>query len=356
MRRALLLGLLAAACRDLPDVTAAGEHVLIAADPELEMCGGSMAHLDEFIARLCAEFGIEPPTGDDRPLGYWLRIEDFKARTRCAEGSACMRNGTFYAWWMPATHEVVHAVLFPYGRTLPLLAEGVAVAYQGLGAEVGEGNVSLDLDIAPLIAIRRSHDLLHTKDGYIRAGNYVAFLVERYGAAAVLQLMTLVDPMADEAELDHAFRVALGVSLEQTIEGYRSQPRYCSQLSYDAKLIECAAPELTWQGGRIAEYRALACEQEDVVGPLEGGAAAVFRTLQIDEAGWYILEFFGDAPSNRLSLRPCGGCDHEDDIALHAGEPARREWLPAGVYSVRLLGPTSARTSVGVRITPDPSQ
>lgn len=351
MKRALLAGLLTA-CRELPEVTSEGKHVRLAADPEFELCGGTMVHIDEFVARLSAEFGIDPPTGEDRPLGYWLRTDDFQDRSGCAEGTACQSRGTFYAWWMPANHEIVHAVLEPFGSTLPLLSEGLAVAYQGLDTAYDPGTTSLNLDIAPLVAIRRSIDLLHTKNGYRRAGNYVALLIERHGPAAVLRLVSLVDWNASEDEIDRAFRDALGVSLDDTLKDYERSVRYCSQQEYDKKLIECAAPELTWRDGRISEYRVIACEQDDAVGPYTGDTVVVFRTLKIAESGFYAIESFGDGSANRIVLHQCGGCETDEGFAVLAGEPARTEWLNAGTYSVRLLGSAHVPTSIGLRIAP----
>lgn len=66
-------------------------------------------------------------------------------------------------------------------------------------------------------------------------------------------------------------------------------------------------------GVRFAEYRALACEQEDVVGPYGGSSAVVFRTLEVDEDGEYEVTMIGENVTGRsagasIYMVSCGAC------------------------------------------------
>jgi hypothetical protein len=89
--------------------------------------------MDDFVARLSAEFSRPAPTGADRLRFYWLEADGFHARSGCpATATACSRKAESFARTIPLDHELVHGVAHPLGVPLPLFAEGLAVAYEGL--------------------------------------------------------------------------------------------------------------------------------------------------------------------------------------------------------------------------------
>ncbi|MDC0671861.1 hypothetical protein [Nannocystis radixulma] len=352
-RRLVLACALACACRELPQVTHEGQHIRVAVDPGLELCAGSMAHMDEFVARLSAELGLEVPTGDERPLAYWLERDGFVARTPCPERVVgCARDGVLFTNYMPYNHEFVHTVAHPLGRSLPFFNEGLAVAYGGLGAEIDANETALLGPVEPLLRLPDGTDLGAVDGGYPRAGAFVAFLIETHGIDAYLRALDDIGRGADVGDIDRAFLGAFDASLASLVAEFDIASNRCAHPAYDAKLIECAAPELAWSDGRIAEHRPIACDQPDAVGPYGGNVVVVFRTVTIAEPGDYIVELFGDSTANKLALRSCGRCGSEPTLALRAGDPATTVWLDLGRHTLRLFGSVDQRTSLGLRITP----
>ncbi|MCY1056169.1 hypothetical protein [Nannocystis sp. SCPEA4] len=351
-RRLVLACALACGCRELPDVTHEGQHVRLALDPGLELCAGSVAHMDEFVALLSAELGLEVPTDDERLLAYWLERDDFVARTACSEGAdGCARNGVFFARLLPINHEFVHTVATPLGRSLSFFNEGLAVSYQGLGGVIDADEAALLDPIEPLLRAP-TNKLLGIAGGYPHAGAFVAFLIRTYGLDAYLRVVDDIGLAADVDDIDRAFQAGFGASLTEILAEFKITSNRCAHPAYDAKLLECAAPELPWRDGRVAEQRQVACDQPDAVGPYAGNVVVVFRTVTIPEPGEYTVELFGDSTANKLALRSCGGCDSEPTLALRAGDPATTVWLDAGRHTLRLFGAVDQRTSLGLRITP----
>lgn len=110
----------------LPEITDEGIHIVVAADPELDLCAGSLAQMDEFVVRVAREFSIAPPEGSERLQFYWLASTDFFSRTPCDESfTACARRpGTVYSKAAPFNHELVHAVAYAFGHPPLILCGG----------------------------------------------------------------------------------------------------------------------------------------------------------------------------------------------------------------------------------------
>lgn len=355
MRSALLvLAASLGACVDLPEPTHYGEHVVVAADPGHSLCGGTLAHMDAFVAALSAEFSLAPPVGDDRFTVYLLEAEHFHARAPCAgDAGGCAFAGSAYIQYAPHDHELVHNVAEAFGYPRPLFIEGLAVAFGGLGADIvpepDDRAPPEHLDIRDLLGLTTSLQLRRLY-GYATAGAFTTHLIRNHGLAAYLRMYEAVDPFETPRGIDRVFREEFGVSLDDSIAAFEAAEP-CPVLESDAKLLECAAPELEWSGQRLTYHRALACEQGDVVGPYDSDSAVVFHTVTIPADGHYELTVLGDDPRNRVSLQPCTICDG-DGLTVAADQPQRIAALAAGRYSLRLHGPASVRTGVGVRIEP----
>lgn len=347
----LLLALASAACLELPEPDEFGEHVVVAADPGLELCGGSLAHMDGFIARLSAEFGVDPPAGDDRFTYYWLERERFYERSRCPESAtACARSGLSFNPLLPANHELVHNVAGPFGNPRPVFNEGIAVAYEGLGDAYGTQSPPRG-DLHELLALTTSEELIAARSGYATAGAFTTYLVRAHGIDAYLRMHAAVGPREPMTGIDAIFREEFGVSLDDSIAAFEATADDCGRLERDAKLLECDAPELERDDDRFALHRSVACEQDDVVGPYFGASVVVFRTVTIPAAGDYVVQVVGDDPRNRVGLQPCTICDGAG-LDFPAGAPPRTVALAAGRHSLRLHGPADVRTSLGLRIEP----
>ncbi|WP_434421027.1 hypothetical protein [Nannocystis pusilla] len=350
-RFAPLLGLAFAACFELPEPTHHGAHVVIAADPGFELCGGTHAHMDAFVAALSAEFGLTPPTGDDRFTFYLLDADELHERNICPdEAAACASNGNSYNPYAPLDHELVHNVAGPLGDPLPLFSEGLAEAFEGLGDAAPETGGRSFLPIRDLVGLTTGVQLIRA-GGYSTAGAFTTYLIRRHGLDAYLRLYAAVGPLETARGLDDLFREELGVSLDDSISAFELTMARCTRQEGDAKLLECAAPELEWSGGRLLHHRSLGCDQDDAVGPYSQGSAVVFHTVTVPADGDYVVTVIGDDPRSRVDLQPCSIC-RDEGVGVAAGEPPRTVALAAGRHSLRLHGPASIRTSVGVGIEP----
>lgn len=333
--------MLAAVCAGcgLPDVTDPGVHVEVAADPGLRLCGGTVAHMDAFMAAVAGEFGFAAPTGDDRVTYYWLDTEDYYARSDCPVPSqGCARGTTAYSYVAPLNHELVHTLADRYGRAPPFFGEGLATAYQGLGLadawDAGPGAVGRTLEA------RASSEV-----DYRVAGAFVRHLVERHGVRDVLRVIDDLPRRVDAARVDRSFREILGASLADSVAGFEAARAACPDRSWTALLLECAAPEVAWDGVWLAEHRTLACDQEDVVGPYFGDMAIVFETVEVDEGGWFDVAAIAEGGAARVLLTPCGGCAR-GTATVADGAPSRVR-LERGRYSVRLVGPALRDIGLG---------
>lgn len=349
------LALAAAFACDLPDVTVVGTHVEIAADPGLELCGGTLAHMDEFVERVSAAFSRPPP--DERIRYYWLEAHDFFRRSGCPEGSsACAHDLTLYAPTAPFDHELVHNVASPIGNPLPFFAEGLAVAHEGLRDDLG-ALAERELQPPSYVAIedvltQPTGVRLAEAGGYPVAGAFTAFLIRTHGIDAHLRLYARLAYTARRGAIDRAFRDVFGVSLDRSIADFEAAAGDCPHYAHDPKLVECSAPALEWDGADLVHHRPFGCDQDDVIGPFRGTAILAVRTLEIAEPGGYSLTVISgptDRPPAVILLR-CDPCA-TDRLAARAGEPSRIGWLEPGRYTVLFRGNTGPRTGIGMRLT-----
>jgi hypothetical protein len=333
------LALVCAGC-GLPEVTVEGAHVRVAADAGLELCGGTLSHMDAFIAAAAAEFGVAAPTGGDRFTYYWVDEEDYYARTGCSYPSGgCARGREAFSYQAPLNHEFVHNLARDFGRAPPFFAEGLATAFEGLGAydvwDGGEGAVWETLEA------EESRDV-----DYLVAGAFVRFLVERHGVADVLRVIDELPRRASAGRVDRALRELLNVSLEESVAAFEAARAACPGRVWTAMLLECAAPTVAWDGEWLAEHRELACAQEDVIGPYSGDTAIVFRTVAVERGGWFDVAAISEGGGVWVTLAPCGGGCGGATWAWSNSE-ATRAFLEPGLYSVRLMGPALREVSVG---------
>lgn len=350
-RRTSVLALAFAACVDLPEPTHHGAHVVIAAEPGYELCGGSLAHMDAFVAALSTELSLAPPTGDDRFTFYLLDADELHERHICpVEAAACASNGNSFNPFAPLNHELVHNVAEPLGDPLPLFSEGLAVAFEGLADVAPEAGGRSFLPIRDLVGLTTGVQLIRA-GGYSTAGAFTTYLVRRHGLDAYLRLYSAVGPLETARGVDDLFREEFGVSLDDSVAAFELDMASCTRQGGDAKLLECAAPELEWSGGRLQHHRSIGCDQDDAVGPYSRDSAVVFYTVDVPADGDYVVIVLGDDPRGRVSLQPCSICGGEA-VGVGVDHPPRTVALAAGRHSLRLHGPASIRTSLGVRIEP----
>ncbi|MCY0985681.1 hypothetical protein OV203_00965 [Nannocystis sp. ILAH1] len=349
-----LLSLLAllAACDRLPEPSLEGQHVRIAASPGLGPCAGNLAHMDLFVARMAAETGVPAPTGDDRFTYYWLTAEDFVDLSPCPrEVSACTVFDTIYSREAVLDHELVH--LFGFD-TSSFFAEGFAVAYEGLGGGVYDMRPTMitSRDIwSSLLAV------LWFGLSYDDAGAFVAYLLDRHGPAKFQAALPHFPLLASRSGIDRVFRNYFGVSLADSVAEFIAERERCPHLAYDRKLMECDAPRIAWDGRHHAEYRRIAADEPDALGPFGRDSLLILRSIDVPEDGTYELEIVTDprvgesdlSGFHTLSVVGCGRCD--DEPAVHETTDMARVELRAGRHALRLHGLTTVDTRVAWSIT-----
>ena len=342
---------------NLPEAQQQGAHVRLAADPGLALCGDGLGHMDRFIGLLADDLGRGPPTGEDRITYYLLRDGDFAARTICVgDRGGCAVGGEVFMTYGPEDHELMHALTWEDGVSAAFLLEGLAHAYEGLRVDAEEADQAIEIADAIEDAIAAREDGWLPGEYYPLAGAFTAFLLERYGGPAYLRVYRRLQFADGPGLVSRALELELGASLGELAEEFEATRRGCPPLAFKRKLIECAAPELAWDGERLAVFRTLACDDVDVVGPFSSGALVVHHTLVVPAEATYVITAVGDADgaaggvANGVDLVRCGGCEGFAGARVLAGEDAARVALTAGTYALRLRGPAEAATGVGVRI------
>lgn len=357
--RILPLALLLAC--NLPEPELEGAHVRIAADPGLPTCGDNLAHMDHFITLLSAELGRPPPTGNDRIDYYHLTRGSFDQRTICVqERGGCAILGDVFSTQIPHDHEVVHAVAWPDGVSAAFFIEGLAVAYEYSPPHPPQGHLYPDLESYGSLTIEdaiesRAKSWL-TGEAYPLAGAFTAFLIERHGIDAYMRVYRRLQLADDFGLVARAIEREFGESLASLIDEFDRTRRDCPPIAFNRKLIECSAPEIAWDGVLWADYRALGCDQDDVVGPFDTGTVVTHRTIVVPEDAIYTLDVVGDSDTlstlepNAAELVRCGGCDGFVRAQAYAGQGPVPAQLRAGTYALSLRGPAERTTGIGVRI------
>jgi hypothetical protein len=337
----------------LPEPTEEGEHVRVAMDPGLSLCGDGVGHMDAFTALVAAELDVAAPTGDDRIVFHWLHPADFESRTICInDNGGCAWHNDIYATTAPLDHEIVHSLGWAYGTPPVFFIEGLAVAYELPPPDRSDGLIPATnvLDVAA-----GTGDLWLPGELYPLAGAFVGFLIERHGIAAVLRVYERLRLADGRRRITRIFEQELGESLEQAAAAFDLTRGVCSPRAWRRKLFECAAPEIAWDGASWSEFRTLDCDQEDVVGPFFGHVA-LYHTLEVPETGVYEVAMIGDAGPgsddawNAVQLMRCGACEGYTEVDLIGASDRQVAELPAGRYSLRRTGPAQQASGIGVRI------
>lgn len=348
----------------LPDPQWVGEHVELAADQGLKPCGDAVGHMDAYVDLVAAALGVPAPTGDDRISFYWLHAEGFAERTVCVHEGACSVRGNVYSSGMPLDHELVHTLARGFGTSSPFFLEGLAVAFEVAQPADPRDAVPIswyltsETPIAAAIESREGGWL--PPEQYPLAGAFTAFLIERHGIAAVLRVYSDLGLTSSVGRISRVFNNEFGESLAAAEAAFMAEVvatnGRCPLRAYRLKVFECAAPEILWDGQSLRMFETLSCDTDGAVGPFGGGDLAAYRTLEVPAGGMYEVSLIGDAGAgsegrwNRAVLVRCGGCEGYAELTISAEDAVKRVEVPAGRYSVQLLGPVHVASGVGLRV------
>ncbi len=336
------------------------------------MCAGSMAHMDDFVTRLAAQFGVSPPSDEARIRFYWLTPDGVEEACG-GPVLGCAPGGVIYSHDAPLDHELVHAVASPLGLPRPLFAEGLAVEYENIGrGPMSDYFVGGSTDVSALVELGQVE--FSAQNGYRLAGAFTSFLIDRFGLGDYLLAYSSIERDASRTSIDQVFRDVFGISLEESIAEFAELPGYlgerCNQPHFGAKLMECGAPELAWDGDSLTFESALSCGQDLVIGPFDDKVQVLY-TIMIPTQGVYELRMAGDEQAAEempdfslgnqavtgVSIYHCGGCDAPGEMATWYGTTPRLAELSAGLYSVRIHGPAAMSGALGftlARVEPLP--
>ena len=331
-----------------PVVEYDGHHVVVLADPGLELCGGSLAQMDDFVARLASAWDVELPMNDERLEFRWFRKENAAFSPCPAHAFGCAVDDSAFAVSAPLNHELVHALASRHGYPPAFFEEGLAYAFQGL--EVTDATYS-GVTVGESMTVWEALPTRPKIGSSVVASGFVARLIERHGLASFLAIYASLSHSASVGEVDQVFRAVLDTTLAASVEDFEKSAGACTRAEFDAKLVECNAPPIPWDGSRLEVFRQLNCAQPDAVGPYDGKRLQVFHTIEVREAGLFEVHVIGQRPEGDNSapisavLTPCGGCGAV--VEVEVGRRVRAPLL-ARPYSLRLVGPATTPTSVGV--------
>ncbi|MDP3277132.1 MAG: hypothetical protein Q8Q09_18215 [Deltaproteobacteria bacterium] len=167
-------------------------------------CDGSIAYADRFIERWSTRFGVAPPQ---------IRVffNDARREFVCGgynDGSTthCVHNNeVFVSSWVHA-HELIHAIAGKsFGRAPAFLEEGLAEWASDVGDENGNFRMVQGGFLESCIESEVWNQNPLRPALYTEAGRFVAFLVQRFGLAAVLRVYDTLDHHASLAQINVVF-------------------------------------------------------------------------------------------------------------------------------------------------------
>lgn len=304
-----------------------------------DTCAGTFEYLDRYAGALAIEFGVS------RHLGtyQWFSNEAWTLESPCPDSAGCALPGIAYSTYIPHEHELVHLANFHSHDCPDLLAEGLAEYYDTLGSGgVGDDFTALGESLTKPAS--KPHN-------YTVAGRFAAFLVERFGLPAVLEVCAATGEFPDATTFASAFEDVLGTSLAELLADLEDEPPECHGFErYQSRVFACGVAEAAPDAGTVTSEQfdrtyEMGCESDAVNGPL-GGMIRVIERIDIAEAGTYRFWLWGEdgsigtqPPPVDLIVAECGPCgevavfDEPDDFLTQELE------LEAGRYWLELRAP-----------------
>jgi hypothetical protein len=314
-----------------------------------ETCAGTFAYVDAYAGALAAEFGVEEHVGDYR----WYSQQRFDADDPCEGSSGCTYNdSTSRTPHMPDNHELVHLATFatvPEGCPKPL-AEGIAEYHGSTGLNVGSSGFerlveALDDPTADI-----------PEGTYAILGRFVAYLVERFGHDAVLEVCRASGRSPSAAQLSATMDAVVGQSTAELLADFEPElgPECNQSKDFQSRVYACgvagAAPDIGLVDEEGVELRyEIECANERVIGPL-GGRIWIVERLDLDQDDDWVLWMSSDdadISDVTLTIAACGPCSW---ARVFGGEFIGPETLDAGRYWLEVNAPADFVGTVDVRI------
>jgi hypothetical protein len=338
----LVGGLLVNCFPELDDaVITRGRYVNVYADPSIPVCAGAIAIADRFVEDTAAMLGVSP-----RPIDYYL----FDGPTGCGLGqdawASCAVNGTVYANVWIHFHELVHAV--DDSHPPALFVEGLAEALSRPSDDARD-----DVNPRATAQINLESSAFRAGDpweNYRVAGDFVRYLVERFGALRYRSFARSLVSLSDSITTRRAFESVYGVSIDDVIAHWRVTDPAASTMTVPVDLVTCDAPiapiaEDTWAIDDVAPN---GCSSGTTTGGTSYFQPARRYGFEVSEPGMFVVNVRANG-GQRVLVRSCAPtAAHEYvtpadstrfmTLALRAGRHAIE--LPDGArgWSIARLG------------------
>ncbi|PRQ02137.1 hypothetical protein ENSA5_25960 [Enhygromyxa salina] len=315
-----------------------------------ETCEGTFAYVDAYAWALAAEFGVSEHLGSYR----WYSHEEYDAELPCDGASACawVEDRTAHTPLLPHEHEMVHLANTASGMCPSALTEGLAEVYGGYSYD------SKTSDFERLVARMEAPSGLSPGD-YGILGRFAAYLVERFGLEAVLDVCRITGRYPSGAELSAAMESVVGMTTAELLADFEPELGECNEAErYRWRVFGCgvgeAAPDLGLLSGdgehRIETTFTLDCANAATIGPL---ADRIWTAARFDVDAsmnydlWISEEQLVETPGVELKLVKCEPCARPETIpsGFFGTMP-----LEAGRYSLELHAPADFRAEVTLSI------
>ncbi|MBL9103258.1 MAG: hypothetical protein JNL82_20095 [Myxococcales bacterium] len=327
---------------NLPPVVWGDEHYLYATDVEEPVCAATLRRQGEFAAGL-ADVLFGPPDPPRKFIYYVLDERSF-LDAACPDGSGCYTSGRIFSREPLHLHEIVHAVNdLSIGASHPFFGEGIAEVFrdrylgpQEIRSSLGEGLQS---------AAEKLPD-----DQYVRAGHFMAYILDTYGETTTLDLLTQTRPGQTGAQLEDILADVTGLPYEQLAADYAAYP-LCNNRSYRWPITECASAPPPWSECQLEISVDVDCTVSDALGPRED-EVWITRTLAIPDNGVYGFSTFGDTATQAyVELGRCTvGCKQGGSYVRFELEEEQDLALEAGQYYLSFVRGSSEPGTLGVRV------
>ncbi len=208
-----------------------------------ETCAGTFEYLDRYAGALSVEFGAN----QHLPPYRWYSPEQYYTDAPCGTDprpTACAWPDGADTPFIPHEHEVVHLADSLVGECPNIIAEGLADFYSPTGRTPGS-------DAIERLTTRLADPAKNIRPGeYAVAGRFAAFLVERFGLQAILDVCSITGRYPDADGLSTAFETVFGLASNALIDEFAAQPGWCNSFEwYQSRVYACGAAEAAPHAG-----------------------------------------------------------------------------------------------------------
>lgn len=318
-----------------------------------DTCAGTFEYLDRYAGALAVEFGVSEHLGSYR----WYSSEQDEADDPCsafnAYACAWPDGGGVDTPLLPHEHEVVHLANFAAGACPNALAEGLAEYYSTLA----RSPKSVDFDLLVARLEEPSQPFVHPPGReYGILGRFAAFLVERFGLDAILEVCRITGRYPDSDELTSTMESVFDVSTDTLLSDFAAELGPCNSAEfYQSRIFACGAGEAAPDAGLVAEEfettYVLDCANESTVGPV-GDEIWIVERVDFEVDATYVIALLdedGEIPEVELILAKCEPCGRVHSFAV--GEFIYPEQVKAGRYSLELRAPADFIGTLTLTIT-----